>query len=583
MRFEPLEKRSLLGAWAASSLDLPVDDVRVVEIGHAHPGGDETPVRLEDHPDLIRLLENKARGEEEWFLLLSGLVALMPVETPRTAGNVVAFGNKLIGERPLNPLKRDSVNYALRNRPGLRERVGMVLPRERRRTKEEWIGLLKSAVGELPDGVEATVSNLAAHSDGRLTDQMIRNALAWHDIEAFREGWMQREYEVPRSRDGWMTLLKQAVAELPGSTPPTPNAIEVLTFGEMQRTQIANAVSRFDIAYREVGLVREVILTRTRTGWMELLKDFVAELPQDVSPTPYHVGPLVYERNGAEIVRDTVWYYDIPYPEVDMVALPRTEREWLEAIERAKQNLEPGTPSTPANIAKSSGREFTLQELRQAMRPSVKGGFGISYEEAGLEKEARVRRSLEERMQMIECAALEILETTGYYATPQDVSDFLQTEHGESLSASQIAGAIREAGIGSYEELNMITAKHGRRVEVHGRADAIGLQGELVDGDEDGVGASFVAARSRSLAPDARLDIEDAIYRTRQRLPDDRAKLVDEVIAKIRMESDLLYDIDALAESLNRPREQVQSAVQALHEVFGEGSWGISSASSSAR
>jgi len=574
MRFERLENRSLLGAWAASSLDLPIDDSRVVEIGQPSPSGEDTPIRLDDHPDLVRLLENKAKGEEEWFLLLSGLVALMPVETPKTTGNVVGFANKLIGKRSIRPLKRDSVNYALRTKPFLRERVGMVLPRERRRAREEWIRLFKSAIDNLPDGVPPTVSNMAFYSDGHLTVQMIRNAMAWHDIDAFREGWMNREYEVPRSRDGWITLLRQAIAELPADTPPTPNAIEVLTFGQMGRAQIASAVHRFDIPFREVGLVREVVLTRARRSWTELLKDRVRELPHGASPTPYHVGPLVYERNGAEIVRDVLWYHGISYPDADMVPLPQTEAEWLEAIERAKQSLEPGVPPTPPAIAERSRHEFTLRDLKQAMRPCDKGGLGITYEQAGLEKEVRVRRSLEARIRMIEGAAQEIFETTGYCATSQDVSDLLSKRYDEEFSATQIAGAIREAGIGSYEEMNMITSKHGPHVQVHSRAEAIGIQGEMVEGDEDGTGATFVAARSRCIAPEARLDVEDAVYRTRLRLSPDRGELVDEVVAKIRLESDLLYDIDALADSLNRTPEQVESALQALHEVFGEGSWG---------
>jgi hypothetical protein len=528
---------------------------------------------LEDHPDLIRLLENKAKSEEEWFLLLSGLVALMSVDTTKTTGNVVEFANNLIGERPINSLKRDSVNYALRNKPVLRERAGMVLPRERKRTKREWTNLFKSVIDHLPDGISATVSNIASYSNGLLTVQMIRNAMAWHEIQAFQEGWMKREYEVPRSRDGWITLLTQAIAELPAGTPPTSNEIEVLTFGQITRTQIASAMHRFGISYRGVGLAREVILAKTREEWMELLRDRVKELPQGASPTAYRIGPLVYERNGVEIIRDVLWYYGIKYPEVDMVPLPQTQTEWIEAIQRAKQNLKPDTKPTPQNIAKSSRNEFTFRELGQAMKSPDKGGFGITYEKAGLEKEIKVKRSLEERIQMIDGAAQEIFDTTGYYATPQDVSTLLRKEHGEEFAATQIAAAIREAGVVSYEELNMITSKHGPLVQVHSEAQTIGVQGEMLDGDEDGTGAKFVAARSRSIAPDARLDVEDAICRTRLKLPHDKGKLVDDVVAKLRLESDLLYDIDALADSLDRTPEEVQLTLQALHEVFGEGSW----------
>lgn len=497
----------------------------------------------------------------------------MSVDTTKTTGNVVDFANSLIGERPINPLKRDSVNYALRNKPFLRERVGMVLPRERKRTKREWIHLLKSVIGHLPDGIPATVSNIAFYSKGLLTAQMIRNAVAWHDIRAFQEGWMEREYEVPRSRGDWITLLKQAIAELPATAPPTSNEIETLTFGQIKRTQIASAMHRFGISYREVGLAREVILTRTRDEWVELLRDRVKELPREASPTPYQVGPLVYERNGAEIIRDLLWYYGITYPEVGMVPVPQTQAEWLEAIERAKQNLDPGTKPTPANIARSSRNEFAFHELKQAMRSPGQGGFGITREKAGLEKDLRPKRSLEERIQMIEDAAQDIFDTTGYYATPQDVSDFLKKEHGEEFPATQIATAIRDAGVSSYEELNMITSKYGPHVQVHSTAQVIGLEGEMSDGDEDGLGAKVVAARARFVAPDARLDVEDAIFRTRLKLPHDQGKLVDDVVAKLRSESDLLYDIDALAESLDRPSEEVQVALRALHEVFGEGSW----------
>lgn len=573
MRFEQLEKRALLSACAASSFDTQADESAFVEVGHAHPGGEETQVRLEDHPDLVHLLNNKAKGEEEWFLLLSGLVALMPSETPKTTGNVVKFAGNLIGKRPIHPLKRDAVNYALRNKPLLRERVGMVLPRERKRTKKEWIGLLESVIDSLPDGTAPTVSNIASYSNGILTVQMIRNALMWHDIQSFKQGWMKREYEVPRSRDGWATLLKQAIAELPTGTPPTSNAIETLTFGQIKRTQIASALHRFDMPYREVGLVREAIVAKTREAWADLLRDRVREIPQGASPTPYHVGPYVYERNGAEIIRDTLWYYGIKYAEVDMVPLPLTRNEWLESIRRAKQNLEPDQSPVPRNVAASSRNEFTLQELKQAMRPAGQGGFGITHEDAGLEKEIRVKRPLEERMRLIRSAAQEIFDTTGYLATPQDVSDLLCITQGEEFTASQIASAIREAGIRSYEDLNMITSKHGPHVQVHSRAQSLGVQSEMLDGDENGTGAMLVAARSRFIAPDARLDVEDAIHRTRLRLPDDHGKVVDEVVAKLRMEAELLYDIDALAESLDRTPEQVQSALQALHEVFGEGSW----------
>lgn len=579
MRFEQLEKRALLSACAASSFDTQADESVFAEVGHAHPGGEETQACLEDHPDLVHLLNNKARSEEEWFLLLSGLVALMPTETPKTTGNVIEFAGNLIGKRPINPLKRDAVNYALRNKPLLRERVGMVLPRERKRTKKEWIGLLESVVDSLPDGIAPTVSNIASYSNGILTVQMIRNALMWHDIQAFKQGWMKREYEVPRSRDGWITLLKQAVAELPTCTPPTSNAIEALTFGQIKRTQITSALHRFDMPYREVGLVREAIVAKTREAWTDLLRDRVREVPRGASPTPYHVGPYVYERNGAEIIRDTLWYYGIKYAEVDMVPLPLTRAEWLESIQRAKQNLMPDKSPVPRNVAASSRNEFTFQELKQAMRPAGKGGFGITYEDAGLEKAVRVKRSLDERIQLIKSAAQEIFDTTGYFATPQDVSDLLSRTHDEEFTASQIASAIREAGVSFYEDLNMITSKHGPHVQVHSRAQSLGVQSEMLDGDEDGTGAKLVAARSRFAAPDARLDVEDAIHRTRLRLPHGDGKLVDEVVAKLRSESDLLYDIDALAESLDRTPEQVQLALQALHAVFGEGSWDHSSES----
>ena len=572
MRFERLEERKLLSGWAAASFDAAVDASLFVEVGQAYPGGEEAPIHLEDHPELIRLLENKAKGEEEWFLLLSGLVALMPVDATKTTGSVVGFANSLIGDRPISPLKRDSVNYALRNKPRLRERVGMVLPRERKRTKREWIRLFRSAIECLPEGISPTVSNIAAYSGGLLTVQMIRNAMAWHEIEAFKEGWMEREYEVPRSRDGWVTLLKQAVAGLPAGTPPISNEIEVLTFGQLKRTQIASAMHRFGISYREVGLTREVVLVKTAEEWKELLGDCVRELPRDVSPTPYHVGPVVYERNGAEIIRDVLWYYGIKYAEVEMVPLPQTQAEWIEAIRRAKRNLEPGTEPTPRNIAKSSKSEFSIEALRRAMKSPGKGGFGITYEDAGLKKEIRVRRSLDERIRMIEGAAQEIFDTTGYYATPHDVSVLLRKRHGEEFTATWIAGTIREAGVVSYESLEMITSKHGPHVQVHSKAQAMGVQGEVLDGDEDGVGAKFVAARSRSIAPDARLDVEDAIHRTRMRLPHDQGKLVDDVVAKLRSESDLLYDLDALAESLDRTPEEVHLALQALHVVFGEGS-----------
>lgn len=573
MKFEQLERRKLLSAWPASLLDPCVDQGSVAEVSHAYSSGEETQIRLEDHPDLVRLLENKAKSEEEWFLLLSGLVALMPVATPKTTGNVVEFADNLIGDRPINALKRDSVNYALRNKPHLRQRVGMVLPRERKRTKEEWIKLFQSVINDLPDGIPATVSNIAFYSNGLLTVQKIRNAMMWHEIQAFKQGWMKREYEVPRSRGGWMTLLKQAIAELPAGTPPTCHEVEVLTFGQIKRTQIASAMHRFDVSYREVGLVREVIVTKTREAWRDLLQDRAKQVPQGVSPTPYHVGPLVYERNGAEIIRDVLWYYGIRYADVDMVPLPQTKGEWLEAIQRAKQNLKPGTRPVPRKIAKSSRKEFTFRELKQAMKSPDKGGVGITYEAAGLEKETRVRRSLEERMQMIKGAAQQLFETTGYYATPHDVSTLLRRKHDEQWTSSQVVSAIREAGVVAYEDLSMITSKHGAHVQVHSRAEAIGVQGELLAGDEDGVGAKFVAARSRFIAPDARLDVEDAIHRTRLRVPHDHGKLVDDVVAKLRSESDLLYDIDALAESLNKTPEQVQLTLQALHEVFGEGSW----------
>jgi hypothetical protein len=573
MRFESLEKRKLLSVGPVSTFDSLVDEGAVAEVGQATPGGEETQICLDDHPDLIHLLNNRAKSEEEWFLLLSGLVALMPVETPKTTGSVIKFAGSLIGTRPIHPLKRDSVNYALRNKPLLRERVGMVLPRERKRTKTEWITLLKSAVDSLPDGALATVSNIASYSNGFLTVQMIRNALMWHDIQAFKQGWMKREYEVPRSRHGWITLLKQAVAELPVGTPPTSNAIETLTFGQIKRTQIASALHRFDMPYREVGLAREVIVAKTREAWTDLLRDRTKAVPQGASPTPYHVGPLVYERNGAEIVRDTLWYYGIKYAEVDMVPLPLTRAEWLESIQRAKQNLKPDTSPVPRNVAASSRNEFTFQDLKHAMKPAGKGGFGITYEDAGLEREIRVKRSLDERIQMIKRAAQEIFDTTGCHATPQEVSELLNRTHDESFSASRIVSAIREAGVSSYEDLSMITSKHGPHVQVHSRAQVMGVQGEMLDGDEDGLGARFVAARSRSIAPDARLDVEDAIHRTRLRVPHGDGKLVDDVVAKLRLESDLLYDIDALAESLDRTPEQVQLALQALHEVFGEGSW----------
>lgn len=573
MRFEPLEKRKLLSAWAAPSLDTLLDESPVAQVGHACPSGEEAQVRLEDHPDLIHLLENKAKCEEEWFLLLSGLVALMPAATPKTTGNVVEFADGLIGDRPVNRLKRDAVNFALRNKPLLRERVGMVLPRARKRTKQEWIDLLESVIDRLPDGFPPTVSNIASHSGGLLTPQMIRNAMMWHEIQAFKQGWMKREHEVPRSRDGWTMLLKQAVAELPAGVPPTSNEIEVLTFGQIGRTQIASAMHRFEIPYREVGLVREVIVAKPREAWMDLLKDRAKQVPPDASPTPYHVGPLVYERNGAEVVRDVVWYYDIDFAEVGMVALPQTKAEWLAAIQRARKNLIPGTRPAPRNIAASSRYEFTLPELKQAMKLPDKGGFGITYGEAGLEKELGTKRSLEERLQMIEGAARDIFEATGYYATPQDVSAHLSRRHDEEFTATQVVTAIREADGVSYEDLSMITSKHGPHVQVHSQAQVIGIQGEMLRGDEEGAGARFVAGRSRSIAPDARLDVEDAIYRARLKLPDDTAKLVDDVVAKLRSESDLLYDIDALAESLNKPPEQVQLTLRALHEVFGEGSW----------
>jgi hypothetical protein len=306
---------------------------------------------------------------------------------------------------------------------------------------------------------------------------------------------------------------------------------------------------------------------------MDLLKDRAEEVPPGASPTPYHVGPLVYERSGAEVVRDVVWYYDIDFAEVGMVALPQTKAEWLAAIQRARQNLQPGTRPAPRNIAASSRYEFTLPELRQAMKSPDKGGFGITYGEAGLEKELGTKRCREERLQMIEEAAREIFEATGYYATPQDVSAHLSRKHDEEFTATQVVSAIREADGVSYEDLTMITSKHGPHVQVHSQSQVIGIQGEILDGDEDGAGARFVAGRSRSIAPDARLDVEDAIYRARLKLPDDTAKLVDDVVAKLRLESDLLYDIDALAESLNKSPEQVQLTLRALHEVFGEGSW----------
>ncbi len=576
MRFEPLEKRKLLSAWPAPSLDTPFDRSPVAEVGHVHPNGGESAIRLEDHPDLIHLLENKARDEEEWFLLLSGLIALMPAGAPKTTGNVVEFADRLIGERPINRLKRDATNYALRNKPRLRERVGMVLPRERKRTRQEWVDLLESVIDGLPDGIPPTVSNIASHSGGLLTVPMIRNAVMWHDIRAFKEGWMKREHEVPRSRAGWTTLLKQAVAELTAGIPPTSNAIEALTFGWIKRTQIASALHRFDIPYREAGLVREVILTKPRDEWIGLLKDRAREVPAAASPTPYHVGPLVYERNGAEVVRDIVWYYGIDYAEAGMVALPQTKAEWLAAIQRARGNLKPGARPVPPSLARSSRHEFTLQELKQAMKSPGKGGFGIAYGEAGIEREICAKRSLEERLEMIRGAAGEIFEATGSYATPQDVSAHLSRRHDEAMTATDVASAIREAGGMSYEDLYMITSKHSPHVQVHSQAQVIGIRGEMLPGDEDGAGARFIAGRSRSIAPDARLDVEDAICRARQRLPHDTAKLVDEVVVKLRMEADLLYDMDALAESLNRSPEQVQLTLQALHEVFGEGSWDYS-------
>jgi hypothetical protein len=267
-----------------------------------------------------------------------------------------------------------------------------------------------------------------------------------------------------------------------------------------------------------------------------------------------------------------LWYYGIKHTEVDMIPLPHTKAEWLEAIRRAKQNLKPGTKPTPPNAARSSRNEFTLQELRQAMKSPERGGFGITCEIAGLEKEIKVKRSLEERIKMIETAAQDIFDATGCFATPQDVCTLLGKTHKENVTAPQIVSTIREAGV-SYEELNMITSKHSPHVQVHSEAQAIGVQGEMLDGDEDGIGAKFVAAKSRSIAPDIRLDVEDAIYRTRLRLPRDKGKLVDDVVAKLRLESDLVYDVDALAESLGKTPEQVQLALQALHEVFGEGSW----------
>ncbi len=576
MRFEPLERRKPLSAWPAPVLDPLADQSLVAEVGQACPSGGEAHAGLEDHPDLVRLLANKAKGEDEWFLLLSGLVALMPADTPKTTGNVVEFANGLIGDRPVNRLKRDAVNYALRNAPFLRERVGMVLPRERSRTRQEWIGLLEAVVHRLPDGIPPTVSNIASHSGGLLTVQMIRNAMMWHDIPAFKEGWMKREHEVPRSRNGWTTLLRQAVAELPAGVPPTSNEIETLTFGQIKRTQIASAMHRFDIPYREVGLVREVIVARPRDEWIGLLEDRARQVPPGASPTPYHVGPLVYDRNGAEVVRDVVWYYHIDLAEVGMVALPQTKAEWLAAIRRAGKNLKPGTRPVPRAIAKSSRREFTLRELKQAMKSPGRGGFGITYREAGLERQTDTKRSPEERLQMIERAAREIFEATGCYATPREVSARLSRRHGEGFTTAQVVRTIRQADGVSYEDLGMITSKHGPHVQVHSRAQVIGIQGELLDGDEEGAGARFVAGRSRWIAPHARLDVEDAICRARRRLPRDTAKLVDDVVAKLRLESDLLYDLDALAESLGKPPEQVQLTLQALHEVFGEGGWDCS-------
>ncbi len=573
MKFEPLEKRKLLSAWAPSSFDTLVDECSVAEVGQAFPGGEATQVCLEDHPDLIRLLESKAKSEEEWFLLLSGLVALMPTDTPKTTGNVIEFADNLVGKRPINRLKRDAVNYALRNKPLLRERVGMVLPRAHKRTKQQWIDLLESVIDRLPDGVPPTVSNIALHSGGILTAQMIRNAMMWHEIQAFKQGWMKRELEVPRSRDGWRTLLKQAVAELPAGVPPTSNEIDAFTFGQIGRTQIASAMHRFEIPYRDVGLVREVIVTKPKEEWRDLLKDRAQEVPPGASPTPYHVGPLVHERNGAEVVRDVVWYYDISFAEVDMVALPQTKAEWLEAIQRAKRNLRPGARPAPRSIATSSRHEFTLQELKQAMKSPDKGGFGITCGEAGLEKESRPKRSLQERLQIIKSTAQGVFQATGYYATPQEVSARLSRRYDEEFTATQVVSAIREADGITYEDLCMITSPHSPHAQVHSQAQAIGIQAEMLRGDEEGAGARLVAGRSRSLAPDARLDVEDAIFRARQRLPRDTGKLVDDVVAKLRSEADLLYDIDALAESLNKSPEQVQLTLQALHEVFGEGSW----------
>ncbi len=573
MRFEPLEKRKLLSAWAAPVPDALVDSSPVAEVGHPCPSGQDLQVHPQEHSDLLHLLGNKAKGDEEWFLLLSGLVALMPADTPKTTGNVVAFANGLIGNRPVNRLKRDAVNYALRKTPSLRERVGMVLPRARKRTRQEWIDLLESVIRRLPDGTPPTVSNIALHSDGLLTPQTIRNAIMWHELQPFKEGWMKRDHEVPRSREGWKTLLRHAVAELPAGVPPTSNEIETLTFGQIRRRQIASALHRFDLPYREVGLVRETIVAKPRQDWMDLLEDSAAALPAHVSPTPYHVGPRVCEKNGAEVVRDVLWYYDIDFAQVGMVPLPQTKAEWLAAIGRARKNLEPGTTPAPRAIAAGSRHEFTLPELKQAMKPLAKGGFGIRYEEAGLQRETPTKRSLEERLQLIESAAGEIFEATGDYATPQDVSAHLSRSLNERFTASQVVAVIRKADGVSYEDLNMITSKHGPHVQVHSRAQAIGLQGEMLDGDRDGVGARFVAGRSRSIAPDARLDVEDALLRARLMLPQDTARLVDDVVAKLRMESDLLYDIDALAESLNKSPEQVQLTLQALHEVFGEESW----------
>ena len=217
---------------------------------------------------------------------------------------------------------------------------------KKRRSREEWLVILKKSVALLPKGIPPTLKNVAQLLNGKVKGEKntarniarllgykspdnLRQILYKHSI-GYKEIGMRRAISEPKSRQDWVEYLMAIRARLPARAPPTPRNVAGISNGELTDGDIRSVLSGGSITYEEIGMIRSKSEGKSGQEWAVIIKDLVAKLSRGIEPTANNIASVSGGRFTALQLQRAIYSHTLSYEKLGLIR----DKRWQSRIQK---------------------------------------------------------------------------------------------------------------------------------------------------------------------------------------------------------------------------------------------------------